>query len=279
MIANKEISEKKQALIDAKINSDITVGEQVWYSTKPGKSFPDSFVVQEINNDLLQIIRKDASVYKDPIIVLKSEVERYIIDLGANPFVEDTDFVRPVAYTLESIISNLSVVEKNRVFEVKFDGIECPRLNWNPFIYKNDTKTYYQRPFCWTTSEKQLLIESIYQGIDCGKILVRKRAFEWCEKQAGNGETEIAFFDIVDGKQRLNCIKEFILGGFADMQGNYYADLSAISQNKFVNNQLFSFAEMPENTTDEHVLRQFLKLNFTGVPQSREHIEYIKSLL
>lgn len=96
---------------------------------------------------------------------------------------------------------------------------------------------------------------------------------------AKNGETELSFNDIVDGKQRLHTIKEFINGEFCDLYGNYYSDLSDSAQNKFLNHQLFQYCELPENTSDEEVLYQFLKTNFTGKPQSKEHIYYVKSLL
>lgn len=92
------------------------------------------------------------------------------------------------------------------------------------------------------------------------------------------GETELSFNDIVDGKQRLNAARNFILGKYPDANGNYFADLSSYSQYKFTEHQLFTYAEMPEGTKDEDVLHQFLKLNFAGVPQSKEHIEFVKSL-
>ena len=63
------------------------------------------------------------------------------------------------------------------------------------------------------------------------------------------------------------------------LQGNYFDDLSKNAKSKFSNHQLFSYSELPEGTTDEEVLRQFLRLNFAGVPQSREHINFVKDLL
>ena len=42
--------------------------------------------------------------------------------------------------------------------------------------------------------------------------------------------------------------------------------------------ELFAYAEMDEDATDDMVLSQFLKLNFAGVPQSKEHIEYVKEI-
>ena len=69
-----------------------------------------------------------------------------------------------------------------------------------------------------------------------------------------------------------------MLDEFPDMHGNFYSDLSFMSQHKFTSHQLLSYAEMPEDSNDEDVIRQFLKLNFAGVPQSKEHIEFVKSL-
>ena len=63
------------------------------------------------------------------------------------------------------------------------------------------------------------------------------------------------------------------------LYGNYFEDLSEQAQRRLTNNQLISYSELPEKTTDEEVLKQFLRLNFSGVPQSQEHLDYIKSLL
>jgi len=125
--------------------------------------------------------------------------------------------------------------------------------------------------------DKRLLIESIYNNIDCGKILVRNRGWEELEVLQKGGH-EIAWLDVVDGKQRLSCILEFIQDGFTDSFSNLYSDFSKVAKHKFLEHQLFSYSELPENTDDKEIIEQFLKLNFAGVPQSKEHIEFIKSL-
>jgi hypothetical protein len=156
---------------------------------------------------------------------------------------------------------------------------EVKSCNWNPFVYKKDgEKQFFQRDFVWKLKDKQLLIESIYNGIDCGKIVTRKRGFGELFKMKDQGETEFYWRDIIDGKQRLNAIVEFFECKFKDLNGNFYSDLSYEAQNKFANNQLFSFAEMQEDSTDEYVLRQFLKMNVCGTPQSPKHIQFVKSL-
>jgi len=108
--------------------------------------------------------------------------------------------------------------------------------------------------------------------------LIRNRGWKELEELQKGGH-ELAWRDVIDGKQRINAIKTFIDGDFPDLHGNYYDDLSEEAQRKLTNNQLFSYSELPENTPDVDVLRQFLRLNFSGVPQSEEHINFVKQLL
>lgn len=218
------------------------------------------------------------------VIKLENIIERNIIYVGVNPFSIDNSSVRSVSYTLESIISGLDILDENNNGKAKYfvginKDIPVYKCNWNPHIYNKDgEKEYYQRPFVWKLKDNQLLIESIYQGIDCGKVLVRLRSWAEFDMLISRGETEVFFNDIIDGKQRLNAIRGFIKGEFRDLQGNYYGDLSANAQRKLINHQLISFSELPEDSTDDDVITQFLKLNFTGVPQSASHIKFVKSL-
>lgn len=283
--SNKTISQKRQKLIDELNASEIQVEEtvSVVLSDTYKKEAVSCTVLRKKGNTLV-VKRSDSSIYKDEYTISSYEVVgRATGYVGANPFDETDDRVRPVAFTFESILFNLDILgtkhDENARFEkVKMNGIPVDELNWNPFIYKNGKKEYYQRDFVWSLKDKQLLIESIYQSIDCGKLLIRKRGWKELEQMAADGETELAFSDIVDGKQRLNAVKEFILGEFVDLDGNFYSDLSAYSQNKFTDHQLFSYSELPENSADSSIIRQFLKLNFTGVQQSVEHIKFVKSL-
>lgn len=285
MRVEKAISDKRQKLIDELNASVVKVGEIV------SVVLPDAYKKEAVSckvlnrdGDTLLIKRSDSSINKSEYTIGVYEVVgRATGYVGANPFDETDDKVRPVAFTFESILFNLDILGDKHSDDTKFEkfkmnGIPVDDLNWNPFIYQNGKKEYYQRDFVWSLKDKQLLIESIYQGIDCGKLLVRKRGWKELEQMAANGETELAFSDIVDGKQRLNTVKEFILGEFMDLDGNFYSDLSAYSQHKFTDHQLFSYSELPDNTLDVSVIRQFLKLNFTGVQQSVEHIKFVKSL-
>lgn len=286
MRIEKAISDKRQKLIDELNASVVKVGEIV------SVVLPDAYKKEAVSckvlnrdGDTLLIKRSDSSINKSEYTIGVYEVVgRSTGYVGANPFDETNDHVRPVAFTFESILFNLDILGNKHDDDAKFEkfemnGIPVHDLNWNPFIYKDGQKQHYQRDFVWGLKDKQLLIESIYQGIDCGKLLVRKRGWKELEQMAADGETDLAFSDIVDGKQRLNAVKEFMFGRFADLNGNFYPDLSAYAQHKFTDHQLFSYSELPDNTSDVSVIRQFLKLNFTGVQQSVEHIDFVKSLM
>jgi len=280
------ISEKRQKLIEELNASTVKVGEKVSVVLSDSyKKEAVSCTVLSTDGDTLVVKRSDSSMNKDEYTISAYEVVgRATGYVGANPFDERDDKVRPVAYMFESILFNLDILGNKHSREAKFErfkmnGIPIHELNWNPFIYTDGKKQHYQRDFVWSRKDKQLLIESIYQGIDCGKLLIRKRGWKELEQMAADGETDLSFNDVVDGKQRLNAAKEFILGYFTDLNDNFYSDLSAYAQHKLVDHQLFSFSELPENTDDAAVIRQFLKLNFTGVEQSIEHIDFVKSLM
>lgn len=280
-------SPKKQALIDAKLNTPIEVGESLYvlgmYMDSYNKTKKYGVDVTNIVSDTqIEVVEWESrDQFSDrKIIDITNILERITSTVGADPFYKSRTNVRFIAYQLESIIYKLELYDspKKDKYHTK-NGILIKAVNWNPFVYnKNGEKEYYQRGFVWELSDKQLLLESIYNGIDCGKVLVRERSYARCEKMAKDGETDIAFLDIVDGKQRMDAIRGFLYNEYPDMHGNYYNDLSDYAQRRLTDHQLFAYAEMDENVTDEEVIEQFLKLNFCGVLQSQQHIEYVKSI-
>ena len=201
------------------------------------------------------------------------EWKKWTGEIGADPFDKSFDRIQSINFQLESILFQLFKEDKYDI-----EGTPISASNFNPFVFVNGEKKYYQRPLCWSLKDKQLLLESIYNNVDCGKIVVRNRGWEELRKLQKEGH-ELAWKDVVDGKQKLHAIKSFMDGEYPDLHGNYFEDLSDQAQRRLTNNQLISYSELPEKTTDEEVLKQFLRLNFAGVPQSQEHLDYIKSLL
>lgn len=87
-----------------------------------------------------------------------------------------------------------------------------------------DTNPDYQRPSVWSTSQKQLLMDTILRGYDIPKLYIRK---------VGSNPDK---YEVVDGQQRLRAIWSFIAGDFRlskdidpingnDIASKYYTEL------------------------------------------------------
>lgn len=238
------------------------------------KFLPDGKVLVEDDETYRLVENKEVDIN-----VLEKDLKR----VGINPFPKDNwrDKIRNTGLSFGSFYNML--FEKNREIghleDWKVNGLPVREANFNPYVIDKDgVKRYYQRDLCWTLEQKRALISSIYEGISCGQILVREHSWKWVEKELMKGNAEAAFNDIVDGKQRLNTLDEFLNDQFTDEFGNFYSDLSEYCQWHFFDNQCFTYCKLTEDATDEDVIKAFLCTNFTGVPQSPEHIEYVREI-
>lgn len=270
---------KKQELIEKYLAEPIKAGDVVYIKgmgSQDSNSWFNSTKVIRLEDEGQTIVYKEhRSESKTDI----SNVKKYTGDIGANP-IDETLWrkVQNVNFSLESILFKFGIVDGTYKTDYKTDkGFPIKVLNVNPFVEIGGEKKYYQRPFVWTLDEMQALIHSVYNRIECGKIVIRERGWKWLHSR--EDENECYWYDVVDGKQRLTTLQKFLNNEFADKLGNYFEDLSKQAQNQFTNHHLFSYNEMSESVTDEDVLKQFLSINFTGVPQSIEHINYVESLL
>lgn len=267
------ISEKRQKLLDAYANKPFEVGEMAYfiggYSTKERL-----YKISKLNP--LMGTDCEGGYISETKLSEYTFVRKLMNHIGNDPFSME-DHIKNVAFDLGSILNSMRILRRGEPLDV-IDGVEVSECNVNPYVYLPDgKKEYYQRGYCWTLQDKQNLVESIYQGVTCGKILVRIRSYNEVKKQIARKD-EPAYRDIVDGKQRLEALRSFIDDEFMDLHGNFYSDLSGSAQRKFTDNQLISYAEIPEDSPDEVILRQFLKLNFSGVIQSTEHLNYVRGL-
>lgn len=264
----KNILEKKQELIKKMLLQPFMVGEEVKLKNDY-KYYP---ILEVINGDTLIIKERYGSLKT----IQSSEVDKRLneIYVGANPFSIENGRITTSAYSIESIYYKF-----NKGKEIFINKVLIKELNWNPWVINSKgIKEYYQRDFVWTDNDKRLLIDSFYNNIDCGKILIKTHSWEKVELYTKNGGNDMAFHDIIDGKQRLNAIFGFINNEFKDNYGNFYSDLSYHAQNKLLDSTLLTYCSLDENSSDEAVIEQFLKLNFTGIPQSKEHINFVKNI-
>jgi hypothetical protein len=277
----------KEIQIEEYMNSPIAAGDKLTiYKSRGSVSYNEN---DEINPDKFNYATA-VSVNTDDTITILLEGEhlkihrkfiksKHPIDIGADPFQKspwDSE-VRFISFSLDSILLSVGF-ERDR--EDQIDGVIIPRIDWNPIILDaNKNEVEYQRGFVWSLRDKQLLIDSIYNNIEIGKIIIRNRSWGYVEKRVKAGHrNHIAWKDVVDGKQRLNAILGFVNNEFQDSFGNYYKDLSNRAQMKFMRFQALSYGEMGENATDKDVQKVFLNINFTGVAMSQDHIDFVKSI-
>lgn len=126
----------------------------------------------------------------------------------------------------------------------------------------------YQRDYVWELSDKQLLIDSIFNNIDIGKFVFIK--MEW------NNHPLHCAYEILDGKQRIEAICSFYEGRFS-YKNLLYKDLSKHEKNHFENYSISS-AEI-SRTTEKQKLEYFLKLNRTGKVMSNEQLNKVENML
>lgn len=126
----------------------------------------------------------------------------------------------------------------------------------------------YQRDYVWTLEDKQQLIESLMAERNIGSFMFVKYQYERYKGQ----------LEILDGKQRLNALAEFVTGHFT-YRGKFYHQLSILDRSIF-NSRRVSYAELDgARMTRAELLEAFLETNSAGVPQSPEHLEKVRGLL
>lgn len=229
------------------------------------------------------ILPDNSIIYDGDHVALEHHWKKYDGEIGFDPFPAKRwdAAIRFSGYQLSNILSICGFNYRDGKFEgVDVEGVNIPELNWDPVLVNSDgDEVRYQRAFCWTLRDKQLLIDSIYNGIEIGKIVIRNREWNYVAKRVKKGLLDnTSFRDIVDGKQRLKAIMDFVSGEFADSEGRYWRDMNKVSQRKFMSCNALSFGEIGEGATDEDVKNVFVNINFAGVPMSQEHIDFVKGI-
>ena len=124
----------------------------------------------------------------------------------------------------------------------------------------------YQRGNVWTLEDKVALIHSIFNNIDIGKFVFIKLPYK------DNSHS----YEILDGKQRLTALIEFMEGRFT-YRGKTFFELHPYDQNHLENYSV-AVGQITGVVTAEQKYRYFLKLNVSGHAQDPKHIAYVEEL-
>lgn len=102
----------------------------------------------------------------------------------------------------------------------------------------------------------------LVQGRSIGAITFAKNDFD-----------DKFLYEILDGKQRLSTIAEFVADGF-DYQGIFFSELSLAAQSEFFNLSLGVIDVSFDNDLEK--IEYFIELNSAGVKVSNEFLDNLR---
>lgn len=131
-----------------------------------------------------------------------------------------------------------------------------------------------QRPFVWTLFQKRQLILSVIKGIPLPKIALIQQDLD--------KDRSDRVFQVIDGKQRLGAIIEYLKGEYPIIVNDkeyFYEDLCSQLQGDIGTysprgDVAYSYWDKP--ISDDDKIAWFNQINFAGTPQDIEHMERLK---
>lgn len=200
-----------------------------------------------------------------------------VIEEGRRVVVQHTEVSRRDSVKLSEkivrVVPTFEVQKKTRASQESFGTPNYYPLNYSQrdiaglvtmlSSFGVDMNPEYQRELAWEESDKVRLIDSIFNQVDIGKFVFRKLPF----KSDGPG------YEVVDGKQRLNALLEFMADRFA-YRGKKWSELSRFDRGYFESYSI-SYAELHESYTRAQVLELFVRLNTGGKPMDPHHLQRV----
>lgn len=123
----------------------------------------------------------------------------------------------------------------------------------------------YQRGYAWSYTDKERYLQSVFEGRELGRFIFVCQPYPRPDH-------------VLDGKQRLNCLVEFITSQIA-YKGVYWHELSSRDRSR-IENRSVQYADLSsEQFSRAELLQIFLEVNAAGVPQTEEHLEHVRALL
>jgi len=250
-LAEREESNLQGQLRDLKrdikkwINTEITykfnVGDKVICGSHP------SSIIEEVHEDGL--IYKVKNFGKHKVYGIEKYYERtyYTFWVNVRPYISSEDN------------SNIEIISKRDDIHMQFamQGISS-LLN----ICHHGGIEIRE---VWGEEEKLHLMDSIFKNIEIGKFAIIKT--QGTDK----------YYELLDGKQRLLTILSFYENKFS-YKGKYYNEMSWRDQNHFEHYGI-SVGYVEGTITQKQKYEYFLKLNTTGKPVAKTHLDKVRKLL
>lgn len=119
-----------------------------------------------------------------------------------------------------------------------------------------------QRQYVWEEYQKQEWIWTLLKRRYSPPIAVNKTAES---------------FEIIDGKQRLITLRDFLLNKFSLENGMKFSDLPMDYQHHLLWDKPI-LGYMAVNLNDSQKVEWFCHINFAGTPQDKAHLEQLRQL-
>jgi len=125
----------------------------------------------------------------------------------------------------------------------------------------------YQRGYVWTEQDKVNYIQSAFEDRDLGKfVFVEDTSYKEYR------------LEVLDGKQRMSALLDFTCS-LISYKGVYWHELSKRDRRSF-GDRMVQYATIDRNRYSRaDLLKLFLEVNAAGVPQTEEHLDFVRELL
>ena len=157
----------------------------------------------------------------------------------------------------ETLVSSF-VEEKDKL---NFSHMRLESLVHSYYFFGINMNPEYQRDLVWSLKDKEALIDSIARRIDIGRFVLRRLPFR----------ENVPGYEIVDGKQRLSTLIEFLEDRFA-YNGVFYSDLSSQQKRRFLDLGIL-VAEIEESVEEKEVIDLFKRINLSGVKIDKDFLK------
>ena len=211
----------------------------------------------------------------------ESTVEEVLYDgkvYGLHCVATNENYGNPYDYETYRVVSWMEVrplncsqtdFSRNQDTRIYFNNCDISSILSKYYHFGINMSPDYQRGYVWEQSDKELLIDSVFNNIDIGKFaLVHLNEEKWSETGKG--------YEILDGKQRLSTLIEFYENRFP-YKGVYYNDLSWKDKSTFKHHKI-AIGEVIE-ADKKAVLKYFLMLNRTGKSMDKSQLDKVEMML
>lgn len=175
------------------------------------------------------------------------------------------------------------VTEENLYKKSEWDKVIHRQSNYHSslsFMYHDYKKGIlnldpeYQRGLVWTLEQKQSYVMNLFLE---KAVVAPTLILNWIVE-----ENEKNSFEVLDGKQRLSTLFDFMDNKFPLANGKYFYDLSS-DDTRYILRLDVRYTRIEcicgRNLTLDEKIKLFLEVNELGTKMSDKHIEKVKELL